>query len=354
LTARPARQPDLDALRAVAALGVFASHLPWFAYFGHPSTQGWLGALVGGAPLLGVGGFAVCIFVIISGVALTRLLTLKAPAYLGYVRARFGNLFGTYWAIAVPVLAYVLVAGIIPAEWWKVALWLAGLGFLTPETLSPPIGSWWYIGLAWQVIVTAPLVVWGIRRFGAWVVVGVAGAVALSTCFVLVPLGIAYAEKTLVVCRILEVVAGAMLACELWPEVGDALGVDRRTAGLAMATTGALLAGLAFAGLGGRWVYRAVAVALVGGVMYARVIERSGKQRAARLACWLGGLSFVFYLVHEAVIKALWGSGVGPGVAPFAVGTAVALVLSTAIAVLFTKGAARLRASRVSRAGAGS
>lgn len=344
-----ARQPDLDALRALAALGVFASHLPWFAYYGRPSTSTPIGRLVGGAPLLGVGGFAVCVFLVISGVGITRLLVVRAPKWDAFVRARLGALFGTYWAVAIPVLVVAAALGVLAlADLWKVPLWLTGLGVVSRASFAPLLGSWWYIGLALQVILVMPAVVWGLKRFGPWAVLGAAWALALTTCFALAPLGIGYAEKSLIACRGVEVVAGALLACELWPDVAAGLGITRRTAGLALGVAAVSLLGLGTVGLGGRWFYRGAAILLAAAVVYARAIERSGAKWLAAIAVAAGAVSFAFYLVHEAVIKGVWALAGGAGRVQFALGTTVALVVATLLGVLFTRGtsAARKRFGR--------
>lgn len=54
-----ARQPDLEALRALAALMVFASHLPWYQYFPNGLVRNAPAWLSPSAPIFGAGGFAV-------------------------------------------------------------------------------------------------------------------------------------------------------------------------------------------------------------------------------------------------------------------------------------------------------
>jgi peptidoglycan/LPS O-acetylase OafA/YrhL len=326
---------------------VFASHLPWYQYFPNGIVRNAPEWLSPAAPLFGAGGFAVVIFLVISGAVLCRLVVLKAQPFVGYVCDRLGKLFPIFWVIAAPVLIVALATRWLPvSQLPNAAVMVLGLGFVTPASWAAIFPSWWYMGIAWQVVVVVPLMVWGLRRVRPAGVLAVTAIVVTASCWVVPWLGLYYAEKSLVVCRGLEVLGGAFIALEIWPEVREKLGVSRREAALLVAATIACLVALLAFGLGGRWLYRAAGLALTAIVAYGRVIERSGIGRLARFAVYLGGLSFAVYLLHEPVmilIRRLTGAPAGISIGALA---ALSLVVVAALAVLCTRGTAWLANAR--------
>lgn len=348
--ARPcsSRQPDLEALRAVAALMVVTAHLPWYQYFPGgvwPSAPVWLSPR---APLLGIGGFAVVLFLVISGAGLCRLLVLRAPLWPVYLRGRLWKLFSVFWSMAVPVLLLWFAIGWLqPSAVPKAALTLLGLGFVSPDSWAAIFPSWWYIAIAWQVVAVIPLLVFGLRRLPPPAVLALTALVVFASCFVVPMAGLAYAEKGLIISRALEVLGGAFLALELWPEVRERLGVTRRGAAWLVAATIGCMIALVAAGLGGRWIYRAVGLALVAAVVYGRPLERLGAVRAAGWAARAGGMSFAVYVLHEPVmlvVRRFTGAPTGISLGMLA---AVSLAAVMTVAVLFTRvsGAVRVRAA---------
>jgi peptidoglycan/LPS O-acetylase OafA/YrhL len=307
------RQPDVEALRAVAALMVVAAHLPWYQYFPGgvwPSAPRWLSYR---APLLGIGGLAVVIFLVVSGMGLCRLLVLRAPKPGAYLRTRVGRLFGVFWVVAIPVLVLWFAVGWLPfREAGDSALVLLGLGFVTPASSSAAFPSWWYMGIAWQVVLAVPVMVWGMRRFRPVIVLVVTAGVVIASCFLIPLIGAPYdLERALIVGRALEVLGGAFLALALWPDVRERLGVSRREAVLLVTGTIAVIACMYVVGLGGRWLYRGVGLALVAAVVYIRPLERWGGARLSELAVTGGAASFALYLLHEpamSVIRRATGS----------------------------------------------
>lgn len=342
------RQPDIEALRAVAALMVVTSHLPWYQYFPRgvwPQAPEWLSPR---APLLGIGGLAVVLFLVISGAGLCRLLVLREPRYAVYTRGRLWKLFSVYWvAAAIGLIIAVSLGLLYLAQTGTVIVTLLGLGFVSARTWAAVYPSWWYIAIAWQVVVVMPLLVLGLRRLRPAGVLALTAAVVLASCFAVPVAGLAYAEKGLIVSRALEVLGGAFLALELWPEVRERVGVGRLEAGLLVLATVGCLLGLSAGGLGGRWLYRAAGLLIVAVVVYWRPVERFGTARVARWAGWAGGLSFAVYLLHEPVmlvVRRLTGAPTRISLASLA---AVSLVLVIIVAVLFQKSfdALRVRAS---------
>jgi peptidoglycan/LPS O-acetylase OafA/YrhL len=343
------RQPDLEGLRAVASLMVFASHLPWYQYFPNglwAAAPAWLSPR---APIFGAGGFAVVLFLVLSGTGLCRLLVLKAPPLVRYLRDRLGKLYSIYWTIAIPVLVASFAITWLPlSQLPNVGLLLAGLA-LTPSTFGTIFPSWWYMGIAWQVVVAAPLLMWGMRRIKPAGVLALTALVVLATCWAVPALHLDYAEKALVFCRALEVLGGMFLALEMWPDVRERLGVSRRGAAVLVAATIACLVALLVAGLGGRWLYRAVGLALVAVVVYIHPIERWGAERLAKVAVYGGGLSFAVYLIHEPVLlvmRRLTGAPTGISIGMLA---AISLPLVGLLAVLCTEGLAWAGKARARR-----
>jgi peptidoglycan/LPS O-acetylase OafA/YrhL len=338
-----ARQPDLEALRALGALLVFASHLPWYQYFPQGIMRDIPAWLSPRAPIFGAGGFAVVLFLVLTGTGLCRLLVLKAPPLVRYLRDRLGKLFTIFWAIAVPVLLISFGTRWLPlSELPNAGLMLFGLGFVTPGSFEAILPSWWYMAIAWQAILAAPLLLWGFRRIRPVGVLVVTALVVLASCWVVPAMGLDYAEKSLIVCRALEVLGGAFLALEMWPEVRERLGVSRVRAGLLVAATVACLVALLAAGLGGRWLYRAAGLTLAALVVYAHPIQRWGAGRLARAATFAGGVSFAVYLLHEPVMLVIRRVTGAPDHITLAALAAISLVVVGALAVLFTRGVARL------------
>ncbi len=332
------RQPDVEALRGLAALMVVAAHLPWYQYFPNgvwPSAPHWLAYR---APLLGIGGLAVVIFLVISGAGLCRLLVLRAPKIGPYLRTRMGRLFGVFWTIAIPVLAVWFAVGWLPLrEAGSATLVALGLGFVSKASESAAFPSWWYMGIAWQVVLVVPLMVWGMRRFRPVVALAATAAVVMASCYLVPLIGAPYdLERALIVGRALEVLGGVFLALELWPEVRERLGVSRREAALLVVGTIALIAGMYVTGLGGRWLYRGAGLALVAAAVYARPLERWGTAKLSALAATAGGASFALYLLHEPVMSVIRrATGSPTHISLFLLGL-ISLVVVVPLAVLFS------------------
>lgn len=333
------RQPDVEALRALAAVSVLFAHLPWYQYFPNgvwPEAPHWLAYR---APLLGIGGLAVVVFLVISGAGLCRLLVLRSPRLVPYLRTRMGRLFGVFWAVAIPISVIAFASGWQPpSQLGNVVLVLLGLGFVSKASWAALYPSWWYMAIAWQVVLVMPLLVWAMRRWrpaGALVATAV---VVLAGCYLVPLLGMTYdGEKSLIIGRVLEVLGGAFVALELWPEVRERLGVSRRGATVLILATIAVLAGMFFTGLGGRWLYRAAGLALVAAVAYARPLERLGAARVSALAVAAGGASFALYLLHEPVMLVIRQLTGAPGhISMLSLG-AIALVVVVPLALLFNR-----------------
>jgi peptidoglycan/LPS O-acetylase OafA/YrhL len=208
------------------------------------------------------------------------------------------------------------------------------------------------MAIAWQAVVVMPLMVWGFRTIRPVGVLLVTALVVLASCWIVPVSGMDYGEKSLIICRALEVLGGAFLALELWPEVRERLGVSRRGAALLVAVTFGCLVALLASGLGGRWLYRAAGLALVAIVVYAKPLQRWGGGRLASAATYAGGLSFAVYLLHEPVMLAIRGLTGAPTHISLPALALISSVVVGALAVLFTWGVGRVAAKRSSGRGA--
>jgi len=333
------RQPDVEALRALAAVSVLIAHLPWYQYFPDgvwPSAPHWLAYR---APVLGIGGLAVVVFLVISGAGLCRLLVLRSPRFVPYLRTRMGRLFGVFWVVAVPISVIAFASGWQPlSQLRNVALVLLGLGFASKASWAALYPSWWYMAIAWQVVVVMPLLVWAMRRWRPAIALVATVVVVVAGCYLVPLLGMTYdGEKSLIIGRVLEVLGGAFVALELWPEVRERLGVSRRGAAALIFATTAVLAGMFFVGLGGRWLYRAAGLALVAAVAYARPLELLGAARLSGFAVAGGGASFALYLLHEPVMLVIRQLTGAPGNISMLALAAIALVVVVPLALLFNR-----------------
>jgi peptidoglycan/LPS O-acetylase OafA/YrhL len=195
------------------------------------------------------------------------------------------------------------------------------------------------MAIAWQVVLAVPVMVWAMRRIRPAGVLALTAAVVIAGCYLVPLVGMQYdGEKSLIVGRALEVLGGSFLAFELWPDVRERLGVSRRGAALLVAATVAVLAGMYFTGLGGRWLYRAAGLALVAGVVYARPIQRLRGRRIAALAVAGGGASFAVYILHEPLMLVIRRmTGAPQDISLFWLGV-ISLVVVLPVAVLFNRG----------------
>jgi peptidoglycan/LPS O-acetylase OafA/YrhL len=322
---------------------VFASHLPWYQYFPHGIVRGVPSWLSPAAPLFGIGGFAVVLFLVISGAGLCRLLVLRGPSLGRFLRDRVGKLFTQYWTIAVPIVAVgFAVRWLTPSQLWNSVLVLTGLSWVSPSSFAAIFPSWWYMGIAWQVVLVMPLIVWGFRKVRPAGVLAITAAVVLASCYLVPALHLDYGEKSFIIARALEVLGGTFLAMELWPEVREKVGVSRAQAGVLVASTFGCMIVLLAGGLGGRWLYGAAGLALVALLVYARPIERAGVSFLTRAALYGGALSFTFYLLHEPIMLIVRHYTGAPGriwLGPLAAICLVAVSLAT---VLFSAGTARV------------
>lgn len=164
------RLPGIDGLRAVAALWVVAFHMEAFSHaqFAH----------VPGLNLfLRSGSTGVSLFLVISGFCLYipfaggRTHRFQARQFF-FRRCR--RLMPAYYTSLALVLVLNLGAGVWlgfhalspSTALWQAVTHAALFHTLFPNTFYALNGAYWSLGLEWQLYLSLPLLIWGIRKFG--------------------------------------------------------------------------------------------------------------------------------------------------------------------------------------------
>src|ERR1700737_4207290 len=101
---KTAHIPELDALRGILSWWVVITHILNQSKYEFGRYDGWLKILI-------KGGYAVDVFMILSGFVITRLLRERTESYLSFITRRFFRIF--------PVLVFALFLAILarPCAW---------------------------------------------------------------------------------------------------------------------------------------------------------------------------------------------------------------------------------------------
>jgi len=155
------RFPGLDALRAVAALAVLASHA---GYVSGASQHAWYGSLVG----QGISG--VTIFFVLSGFLLYRpflaadLDGLRAVRLRDYVRRRLLRIVPAYWLALTVIGVWLHVHGLHSGGFWRYYLFLQ---VYDPYTVVGGIAAAWTLCVEVSFYAWLPLHAAVLGRLGA-------------------------------------------------------------------------------------------------------------------------------------------------------------------------------------------
>lgn len=163
------RLPGVDGLRAIAAL--------WVVFFHIEAFSGGKFHVPGLNLFLRSGSTGVSLFLVLSGFCLYLPF---AGGRQGRFRAReffvrrCRRLMPAYYTSLVLVVALYIGAGsrlgFSPLSAGgaikQVVIHAAMLHTLFPSTFYALNGAYWSLGLEWQLYLTLPLLVWGIRRYG--------------------------------------------------------------------------------------------------------------------------------------------------------------------------------------------
>jgi peptidoglycan/LPS O-acetylase OafA/YrhL len=194
---------ELDGLRAFLAWWVVLAHILIFSGFRHET-------LPPGIRILAQGGYAVDVFIILSGFVITKLVAEKQETYRVFIVRRFMRLFpvfaltGLICILLRPVIWSIIAAHWVPSlsghmfdawesetdHFWAHVLVHAPMlqGAIPDNVLRYSavafLGPAWSTSLEWQYYLVAPLLVFIGRRFGplGWFAL-VAGSIAVSFRF---------------------------------------------------------------------------------------------------------------------------------------------------------------------------
>jgi peptidoglycan/LPS O-acetylase OafA/YrhL len=155
------RFPLLDALRAVAALGVLVSHS---AYFSGAAQDAWYG------PLVANGAAGVTVFFVLSGFLLYRpflaadLDGARPVRVADFARRRVLRIVPAYW-IALTLLAiYPGLIGVFTGDWWQYYLLLQVYG--PGDTPVQGLAAAWTLCIEVSFYAALPLYAVAMRRLG--------------------------------------------------------------------------------------------------------------------------------------------------------------------------------------------
>lgn len=316
----------IDVLRVLGALMIFVYHFS-------TDYERTLGSSPFGSSFLNASWphfntWAISLFVVLAGMSLT--LSWRPPVRLGtYLRRRALRLLVPLWIIGVPYVIAGLALGLMtPAELWKVPVWFAGLGVISPATFLPVSEAWWYVTVALQCALVAPVVMRPLDRLG--LAPTLAGVVAVTLASLLVigrlPAEWHYLAQGLALARLIEFGAGVLAARVLRGQVGAgtsvSLGLGLAVAALLADRLGAVTPG-------------ATVTVLIVVVIGLALLVRSGPVSPGWLVS-AGLATYPFYLAHAPIgaysIRVLTSLG---ATAPWLL-AAVALGISCAAAAAVT------------------
>ena len=354
------RHANIQVLRAVAVLAIFAQHFLGFWHAaGRPLDLS--GGVVGSIDRtlrFDAGFWGVSTFVVLSAVGLVAAAD-RAASDGAFYRRRLSQIYPLFWWIAAPAIVVLLVVGrMAVAQLWQAPLWLTGATIALPGRAWPISAPWWFVTLILQIYLVFPLLMRAARRWGLAALL--AGATAIDAACVLavahLPLGHPAAQflgLAFVGCRLLEVAAGLALGELYWAAASGRRVPLRRVAGVAAGVVG----GFAALKLAGRpMLWPTLAFAAVALVLAPPVARACGARVAAPLRR-LGDLSYPFYLVHALLIPpaialvAMAGLGLEPvaAAASLAVAVAVAAFATWSLSFARARAAARTATSGARR-----
>ncbi|MFN3856351.1 MAG: acyltransferase family protein [Caulobacter sp.] len=291
--------------------------------------------------ILNYGGWAVAVFMIISGFVIAHMLSVREEPYGRYMVRRAFRLYPIYLfclVIALLITQYYLAAyfdnawaklGDMRAEkveseaahfWTHIAAHLAMAHGLVPEEVLPFaaisfLGPAWSLSLEWQFYVLAPLLVWAVTARGmvSYAVLVVAAAVAIPARFGLFG---TWVEPAFLPLALEFFLAGIISRIALDPG-----GLRRAVPGILLLLTVCAAAVIAkpatlitYTFVGAIWVFALCAVNVESGKhperwpAALRWLFRTTLDNP--VAAWLGRISFSTYLIHIPILTLTVGVGV--------------------------------------------
>jgi peptidoglycan/LPS O-acetylase OafA/YrhL len=351
------RFPLLDGLRAIAALGVIASHA---GYFSGASQDAWYG------PIVANGTAGVTLFFVLSGFLLYRPFLAAdldgAPRsrLRDYARRRVLRIVPAYW-LALTVLAiYPGLLGVFTGDWWRYYGLLQVYG--SGQTAVKGLAAAWSLCIEISFYALLPLYAVAMRRAGRrwgrrrrlraeFAVLGLLAAASVATRAISLASGGSFLELTLAGTFAWFAAGMALAALSVGPAPARLEGFVRRRPGLlwlgAAVAYGVLCLmlrvprGEPLRYTQEQWLVQHVLVLVPAVLLVAPAVWDGGTglpRRILRLraVAWLGLVSYGLYLWQGGVVLELWRRGARdwvPG-APFIVMALATLAGSAACAAL--------------------
>jgi peptidoglycan/LPS O-acetylase OafA/YrhL len=352
------RFPLMDALRAIAALGVLVSHA---AYFSGAAQDAWYGFLVAN------GASGVTVFFVLSGFLLYRPFLASdldgAPRVRvgDYARRRVLRIVPAYWVALTILAVYPGLVGVFTGEWWRYYFLLQVYG-ATDEALQGLAAAW---SLCVEISFYAALPLYGIvmRRAGRridrrsrirleLVTLAALGTLSVLARAISLASGGTMIELTLGGTFAWFALGMALAVLSVGPAPARAVAFVGRHPGVCWAAAGAVYFGMClllrvpegepFRYTQSQWFIQhvlsaAVAVLLVLPAVFGHT--QGGWPRrlmAWPVLAWLGIVSYGIYLWQGGWVLEAWRQGVRDWVpsAPFLVMTAVTLAGTVVCAAL--------------------
>ena len=335
------RLPLVDAVRAIAALLIFAYHAAFVLGGLGPDGAGpWLAHLNVGVPLF----FAISGFLLYRPFVAARAAGRERPSLRAYARRRVLRILPAYW-VALTVVAVALDREEVFGGWRGALTFYGFLQAYDASTITGGIGQAWTLSVEVAFYAVLPLAVLAAarRRWGV-----IAGIVVVSVAWKVVvgvtvdPAGSAYFPLLIALPAVADLFAVGMALAVVSvtpPEGSVAFGALARAPGLAW-----LAAAAAFATLGTDWPSagpvtqllrdRALEVVVVLGLLLPAVLATTGgghvrRLLASRPLAGVGVVSYGVYLWHLDVLRELESGGL-PGAAVVVLGLAGSLALGAA------------------------
>lgn len=345
---RPFYAPALDGVRGLAFLVVFLSHIPGLWMF--------------------PGGFGVTVFFFLSGFLITTLLRMEHGAYghinfRGFFARRFLRILPPYYLTLGLILIGSLLAGesLSPmgiaaqlsfgANYWVALYGSSGIPPGSEVYWSLAVEEHFY--LLFPFVAAALLSRGGAVRAAGWLFAASVGVLGWRLVLAATLPGDAIGQLTYRTdTRIDSILFGAILALSMNPVIDPPNRLMR-----ALASPGA--SGLAAVGIVAtllprdplfRETFRYTVQGLLLVPLYIGLLARPegviARALAHPLLRWLGALSYTLYLVHDAVLAAVWSLFAGaPLVVVGAVAFSVSILYAEMVRRTIERPLGRLRAS---------
>ena len=291
----------LDAIRAIAALYVFANHA-YILQFGDRARGVWSDVLL-------YGHLSVTMFIVLSGFCLGLPLIKREPIAVGrWLQRRCQRIIPPYYgAIAVLCLIILLKSSLLgiepPLTVNGILANLLMVGDLLPASANQISITFWSVSVEFKIYLLFPIMVWALYRYGMAAMLFVAALLATITALLIWLAGVPLDYP----CPWYVFLFGLGLAAAQLLEQGKRAGV---VALFALTTLVLLLYRYPYTANGAIELFKPhlLAIDLAAGCCFAALLvwlagrDNNGWLNAQGFA-WLAGWSYSLYLLHNALLK---------------------------------------------------